>query len=100
MKKTPFQIKSFIRWIYAVVTVAAFFISGAHSVFAQTTLINSWENSLEGWSILETGTWTSVGFINTNGATQGSYSWKLSSTGVDYGPTLQGPSSTNLTLLM
>src|SRR5882724_12234736 len=63
------------------------------------TLLNSWENSLEGWSVLETATWTSGGFT-TNGVTQGSYSWKLTATGVDYGPTLQGPSSTNLTLSM
>lgn len=49
---------------------------------------------------METGSWTSVGFSTSNGVTQGSYSWKLSTTGVDYGPTLQGPASTNLTLLM
>ncbi|HXT10848.1 MAG TPA: immunoglobulin domain-containing protein [Candidatus Angelobacter sp.] len=64
------------------------------------TLLNSWENSPEGWSILETGSWTSVGFSSSNGVTQGSYSWKLSTTGVDYGATLQGPASTNLTMLM
>ncbi len=64
------------------------------------TLINSWENSLEGWSILETGTWTSVGFSTAKGVTQGSYSWQLNTTAVDYGATLQGPASTNLTLLM
>jgi len=64
------------------------------------TLINSWENSLEGWSILETGTWTSVGFSTTKGATQGSYSWQLTTTAVDYNPTLQGPSSVNLARLM
>lgn len=67
---------------------------------AQTVLLNSWENSTEGWSILETSTWTSDGFSTSNGVTQGSYSWKLSTTGVDYGRTLQGPSSTNLTALM
>jgi hypothetical protein len=100
MKKATFQMKSFIRRSYAPVALAALLVSVAPAAFAQPVLINSWENSLEGWSILETGTWTSLGFINTNGATQGSYSWKLASTGVDYGPTLQGPASTNLTLLM
>ncbi len=71
----------------------------APAVNAQT-LINSWENSTEGWSILETGTWTSGGFSTTTGVTQGTYSWQLNATSVDYGPTLQGPSSTNLTELM
>lgn len=67
---------------------------------AQTVLLNSWENSTEGWSILETNAWKSDGFSSSNGVTQGSYSWKLSTTNVDYGPTLQGPASTSLTLLM
>jgi hypothetical protein len=70
------------------------------SIAQSQTLVNSWENSLEGWSILETGTWTSVGFSTAKGVTQGSYSWELNTTGVDYGSTLQGPASTNLTLLM
>jgi hypothetical protein len=78
---------------------SALFLGGISTTPAQT-LLNSWENSLEGWSILETSTWTSDGFSTTNGVTQGSYSWELTSTAVDYGPTLQGPSSTNLTLLM
>jgi hypothetical protein len=73
-------------------------LSGAVVSNAQT-LINSWENSPEGWSILETGTWTSDGFVTSNN-TQGSYSWKLTSTGVDYGDTLRGPSSTGLTAIM
>src|SRR5215831_7264868 len=63
------------------------------------TLLNSWENSPEGWSILETNAWSSGGFTN-KGATQGSYSWKLTTTNVDYAPTLQGPTSSNLTWLM
>ncbi len=70
------------------------------SIAQSQTLINSWENSLEGWSVVETGTWTSVGFSNTKGATDGSYSWQLATTAVDYGVTLQGPSSTNLARLM
>src|ERR1044071_9811168 len=70
------------------------------SVAQSQILLNSWENSTEGWSILETGSWTSNGFITGSGVTQGSYSWELTASGVDYGPTLQGPSSTNLTLLM
>jgi hypothetical protein len=73
-------------------------LSGAVVSNAQT-LINSWENSPEGWSILETNTWTSGGFVTSN-KTQGNYSWKLTSTGVDYGDTLRGPSSTGLTPIM
>ena len=64
------------------------------------TMLYSWENSLEGWSILETGSWTSDGFSTNKGVTDGSYSWKLTTTGVDYGPTLQGPTSPTLALLM
>ena len=63
------------------------------------TLLNSWENSTEGWTILESA-WTSTGFSTTTGVTAGSYSWNLTATGVDYGPALQGPSSTNLTTLL
>src|SRR5262245_32620595 len=73
---------------------------GVSTAHCQTVLLNSWENSPEGWSILETSTWTSNGFVTTNGATQGSYSWRLTATAVDYGPTLRGPSSTNVTALM
>jgi len=69
-------------------------------VQAQTTLLNSWENSPEGWSIIETSTWSSTGFSTSNGVTQGTYSWALTATGVDYGQTMQGPASTNLTALM
>jgi hypothetical protein len=74
-------------------------LSGTVVSSASTTLLNSWENSLEGWSIIETGTWTSVGFVTSNN-TQGSYSWKLTSTAVDYQDTLRGPSSGGLTLIM
>ncbi len=70
------------------------------SIAQSQTLVNSWENSLEGWSILETGAWTSVGFSTAKGVTQGSYSWELNTTGTDYGPTLQGPASTDMTMLM
>ena len=62
-------------------------------------MLNSWENSTEGWSILESA-WTSDGFSTSNGVTQGTYSWALTATGVDYGATLQGPSSTSLTALL
>jgi hypothetical protein len=64
------------------------------------TLLNSWEDSQEGWTILETN-WTSDGFSTNTGVTAGIYSWELTAaTNPNYGPTLQGPSSTALTALM
>jgi hypothetical protein len=65
------------------------------------TLLNSWENSLEGWTILEPGTWTTTGFSTTTGVTADTYSWQLTaSKSPDYGAALQGPSSTNLTAVL
>src|ERR1039458_6912972 len=90
------QTKSMKRNVLMLIGMLGLGISTAQS----QTLLNSWENSLEGWSIIETSTWTSDGFSTTNGVTQGSYSWELTSTAVDYGQTLRGPSSANLTLIM
>jgi hypothetical protein len=65
------------------------------------TLLNSWENSLEGWTILETNIWSTTGFSTTTGVTAGTYSWQLTaSSGPDYGAALQGPSSTALTAIL
>src|SRR5580698_7484992 len=62
------------------------------------TLLNSWENSLEGWTIAEPGIWTTTGYSTTTGVTAGSYSWNLTAaSGPDYGVALVGPSSTALT---
>ncbi len=62
------------------------------------TLLNSWENSLEGWTIAESGIWSTTGFSTTTGVTAGSYSWNLTAaSGPDYGVALVGPSSTALT---
>jgi hypothetical protein len=84
-----------------ILTVAGLLGLGLSAVQSQTVVpLNSWENSTEGWSIIETNTWTSNGFSTTKGVTQGSYSWQLTTTAVDYGPTLRGPSSTNVTWLM
>src|SRR5215469_14474667 len=70
------------------------------SVAQCQTLLNSWENSLEGWTIAE-GNWTTTGFSTTTGVTAGSYSWNLTAaSGPDYGLALVGPSSTTLTTQM
>src|SRR5215472_4629411 len=74
---------------------------GVTAAQAQTVMLNSWENSTEGWSILETSAWTSDGFSTSNGVTQGTYSWALTTpNNPNYGNTLQGPSSTSLTALL
>jgi hypothetical protein len=67
------------------------------SMAQSQTLENSWENSLEGWTILE-GNWTTTGFSTSSGVTAGTYSWNLTAaSSPDYGPALQGPSSVGLT---
>jgi hypothetical protein len=67
------------------------------STVQSQTLQNSWENSLEGWTINEAN-WTSAGFSTTTGVTAGTYSWQLNAAaGPDYGLALTGPSSTGLT---
>ncbi len=65
------------------------------------TLLYSWENSLEGWTISEPGIWSTGGFSTTTGVTAGTYSWNLTAaSGPDFGTALVGPSSTNLTALL
>src|SRR5215469_11451324 len=67
------------------------------SVARCQTLLNSWENSLEGWTIAE-GNWTTTGYSTTTGVTAGTYSWNLTAaSNPDYGVALVGPSSTTLT---
>ena len=58
------------------------------SMAPSQTLLNSWENSPEGWPIVDTADWTSGGFSTSN-ATAGSYSWKLVSTGQNWNTSLQ-----------
>ena len=68
------------------------------SVSAQSTLVNSWENSVEGWGSVEPTIWTSGGFSTTTGVTQGTYSWILTASGSpDYGTAIGGTASTALT---
>src|ERR1700677_4680519 len=69
------------------------------SVARSQTLLNSSENSPEGWTILEPA-WTSAGFSTNTGVTAGTYSWELTTTNADYGAVLQSPSSTALTTAM
>jgi len=67
--------------------------------------LNSWEASLEGWSVPNTN-FTSGGFSTTDGASAGLYSWVVQNTtgtmcGIRMGPPRsEGPSSTVLTELL
>ena len=72
----------------------------AQNASAQSTLVNSWENSSEGWGMISTN-WTSGGYSTTTGVTQGTYSWTLNA-GVspDYGGAFGGTASTALTALL
>jgi hypothetical protein len=72
----------------------------ALSAQAQSILVNSWENSLEGWGSLE-GNWTAGGFSTTTGVTAGAYSLQFNAaSGPDYGAALGGTYSANLTHLL
>ncbi|HEY1717433.1 MAG TPA: hypothetical protein VGH42_03960, partial [Verrucomicrobiae bacterium] len=71
------------------------------STMQSQTLQNSWENSLEGWTIAEPGIWSTTAFSTTPGVTAGTYSWELTAaSGPNYNTALTGPSSTNLTALL
>lgn len=80
--------------LFLSVGIAAFFVQSASS---QTVLVNSWENSSEGWGALEAN-WTSGGFSTTTGVTKGTYSWILNAAaGPDYSGAIGGTASTALT---
>lgn len=72
----------------------------AQTALSQSVIVNSWENSTEGWGVLETN-WTSGGFSTTTGVTAGSYSWILNAAASpDYAGALGGTASTALTSLL
>ena len=68
------------------------------NISAQAQLVDSWENSTEGWGIVEPTIWANGGFNSTTGVTQGTWSWVLTaSASPDYGTALGGTASTTLT---
>jgi len=81
--------------------MAAFLMQHAS---AQTVLVESWENTTDGWGVNQTA-FQSDGFSTTIGVTQGSYSWEIgavsTNTGVgpNYANMLGGPASVNNTTL-
>jgi hypothetical protein len=79
------------KTLFLSVGIAAFLVQ---NVSAQ--LIESFENTLDGWSVLQ-GAYT-AGFSTTTGVTDGSYSLSLTGTaGPSYGQMLGSPSTTLLT---
>jgi hypothetical protein len=91
------------RKIRMLIGVLGLGVAVAHS----QTNINSWENDLEGWSVVNTTDFSSGGFSTTDGVTDGLYSWAVANTTTHYNwdqqgdsPDLQGPSSTDLTALL
>ncbi len=85
-----------MKRIIAALTVGML-VSALQTATAQGVLVNSWENSVEGWGTLEAN-WTSGGFSTTTGVTDGTYSWMLTAAaGPDYGAAIGGTASTTLT---
>ncbi|MCX7722659.1 MAG: immunoglobulin domain-containing protein [Verrucomicrobiae bacterium] len=69
--------------------------------------INSWENDLEGWTVVNSGNFASAGFVTSPGVVAGTYSWAVTNYTGNYlwnqdgtAPDLEGPSSTALTALL
>jgi hypothetical protein len=63
-------------------------------------LINSWENSQEGWSILQA-PYSSGGFVTSPGVTNGTYSWAITgTTNPNYGGMLASSFDASLTSLL
>jgi hypothetical protein len=84
----------------ALALVAMGLVAGAtHS--AKATLIESWEGSLDGWSVQQ-GSYSATP-VTSPGVTDGSYSLAVgsaTSTGPNYGQMLAGPSSMTLTNIL
>jgi len=49
---------------------------------ASTTLVESWENTVDGWSAVSP--WASTGFSTTTGVTAGSYSWNVTASAANW----------------
>lgn len=63
-------------------------------------LLNSWENSVEGWTILQA-PYSTAGFSTTTGVTNQTYSWIVSGTaGPTYGSMFEGPQTLANTALL
>lgn len=68
---------------------------------SQGVLLNSWENDVEGWGIIQ-GAYSSAGFDTTIGVTDQTYSWIISggSANPDYSAFMGGPSTMALTSIL
>ena len=66
-----------------------------------SVLIDSWENSIEGWGVAGSPAWTSTGFVTSPGVTDQTYSWQLTAgQGPNYSFALGGTASTAITSLL
>lgn len=87
-----------IQRFCGIATLALVCAAGAN---CQATLLNSWENDSEGWSI-DQSAYATAGFDTSIGVTDQTHSWKVSGgpAGPNYGGLLSGPSTTGLTSLL
>ena len=77
---------------------ASAFLVQSLSAQSVTNVINSWENSSEGWGT-DGANWSSGGFSTTTGVTQGTYSWILNAAGSPgYGFAIGSTASTAITV--
>lgn len=95
--------QSYTRKGRAMLSLAAVLVValGAVRARASNVLIESWENTLDGWEAPSpdgTNSSYSPSFSTTNGVTNGSYSLAMTGTaGPNYSQLLEGPSSMTLT---
>ena len=89
----------------AAIAIAFTLIAAGPVSAANNELIESWENTLDGWQVPSPGNNThpypwAPAFDTVNGVTNGTYSLSITGTGTsgpNYGQMCQGPSSVNLT---
>jgi len=90
-----------ISIIASTVVGAALLVQGA---FAQTVTLESWENTLDGWTIPQGAGYFTPSFSTTTGVTDGSYSLALTEAnggaGEDYGQMLLSPFESGWTALL
>jgi hypothetical protein len=83
---------------FSAVLICTVLMGSSHA--GAQVLLNSWENSVEGWGVIQA-PYSSAGFVTSPGVTNGTYSWAITGTaGPDYSGMLGGPSSTSLTSLL
>jgi hypothetical protein len=87
-----------IQRLCGLATLALACAAGAS---CQATLLNSWENDSEGWSI-DQSAYATAGFDTSIGVTDQTYSWKIAGgpAGPNYGGLFSGTATTGLTSIL